>query len=204
MKFTDGQWLLQPGVSSHYATETYAVQCHADRVVVLATTRPIKHRGDTLAGPTLTLTLSSPLPGVIRVAVAHYSASEPPRLHVPMPGATHPDVQIVESGTEVTLRSGPISAVLKKGEGWRLSFRETVDGLELTCSDWRSLGTARSSRTSTRSGAPPARRPTSACPSTSGSQSRVHCWLAESKQAYWMTDAPSSLFARSTSTHSPL
>ncbi|HEY9022822.1 MAG TPA: alpha-xylosidase [Burkholderiaceae bacterium] len=141
MKFTDGQWLLQPGVSSHYATETYAVQCHADRVVVLATTRPIKHRGDTLAGPTLTLTLSSPLPGVIRVAVAHYAASEAPRLHVPMTGATDPAVEIVESETEVALRSGPLRAVLKKGEGWRLSFRETVDGVEreLTRSDWRSL-----------------------------------------------------------------
>lgn len=144
MKFTDGQWLLQPGLAAHYATETYAVQCHADRIVVLATTRPIKHRGDTLAGPTLTLTLSSPLPGVIRVAVAHYAASEPARLHVPMPGATDPAVEIAESDTEVALRSGPLRAVLKKGEGWRLSFRETTGGVEreLTRSDWRSLGYA--------------------------------------------------------------
>ncbi len=142
MKFTDGQWLLQPGVAAHYATETYAVQCHADRIVILATTRPIKHRGDTLAGPTLTLTLSSPLPGVIRVSVAHFAASEPPRLHVPMPGATHPAVQVHETATEVTLSSGPASVELKKGEGWRMTFRETVDGVTrvLTRSDWRSLG----------------------------------------------------------------
>jgi alpha-D-xyloside xylohydrolase len=142
VKFTDGQWLLQPGISAHYAAETYAVQCHADRLVVLATTRPIKHRGDTLAGPTLTLTLTSPLPGVIRVAVAHYAASEAARLHIPMPGATHPAVQIVDGETEVALQSGPLRAVLKKGEGWRLSFRETVDGVEreLTRSDWRGLG----------------------------------------------------------------
>ena len=138
MKFTDGQWLMQAGVVAHYATETYAVQCHADRVVVLATTRNIKHRGDTLQGPTLTLTLSSPLPGVVRVAVQHFSASEPPRLHVPMPGANHPAVQIVETDTEVTLTSGPITATLKKGDGWRLTFSE--GGRVLTRSDWRSLG----------------------------------------------------------------
>jgi alpha-D-xyloside xylohydrolase len=75
MKFTDGQWMLQPGVAAHYAAEAYAVEAHADRLVVLATTRPIKQRGDTLQGPTLTVTLTSPLPGVIRVSVEHYTAS---------------------------------------------------------------------------------------------------------------------------------
>jgi alpha-D-xyloside xylohydrolase len=40
MKFTDGQWMLQPGVAAHYAAEAYAVEAHADRLVVLATTAP--------------------------------------------------------------------------------------------------------------------------------------------------------------------
>ena len=65
MKFTDGQWLLQPGVAAHYATQAYAVELHDDRLVVLATTRHIKHRGDTLQGPTLTLTISS-RPSMVR------------------------------------------------------------------------------------------------------------------------------------------
>jgi len=79
MKFTDGQWMLQPGVAAHYATEAYAVQVFEDRLVVLATTRPIKHRGDTLQGPTLTITISSPLAGAVRISVEHFSASQPPR-----------------------------------------------------------------------------------------------------------------------------
>lgn len=138
MKFTDGQWMLQPGVSAHYATEAYAVEAHDDRLVVLATTRPIKHRGDTLQGPTLTVTLSSPMEGVVRVAVEHFSASQPPRLHVPMPGANQPTVQISETATHATLTSGALSVELKKGEGWSLTFRE--GGRVLTRSDWRSLG----------------------------------------------------------------
>ncbi|RTL47173.1 MAG: alpha-xylosidase [Burkholderiales bacterium] len=138
MKFTDGQWMLQPGVAAHYAAEAYAVEAHEDRLVVLATTRPIKHRGDTLQGPTLTVTLTSPLPGVIRVSVEHYSASTPPRLHVPMVGATQPAVQITETETHATLTSGAISVDVKKGEGWRLVFRE--GSRVLTQSDWRSLG----------------------------------------------------------------
>ncbi|MDR7273187.1 alpha-glucosidase (family GH31 glycosyl hydrolase), partial [Pelomonas saccharophila] len=138
MKFTDGQWMLQPGVAAHYAAEAYAVEVHPDRLVVLATTRPIKHRGDTLQGPTLTVTLSSPLPGVIRVSVEHYSASQAPRLHIPMPGATRTSVLVQDGDTRATLTSGPISVDVKKGEGWSLTFRE--GDRVLTKSDWRGLG----------------------------------------------------------------
>ena len=138
MKFTDGQWLLQPGVAAHYATQAYAVEIHDDRVVVLATTRPIRHRGDTLQGPTLTLTLSSPLPGVVRVQVAHYEASQAPRLHVPMPGATAPRVTIEESDQRVTLTSGALSVDVLKGDGWGLVFREGER--VLTRSDGRGMG----------------------------------------------------------------
>jgi alpha-D-xyloside xylohydrolase len=138
MKFTDGQWLLQPGVAAHYATQAYAVEIHDDRLVVLATTRAIKHRGDTLQGPTLTLTLSSPLPGVVRVQVEHYAASEARRLHIPMVGATNPAVTIEESDAKVTLTSGALSVDVLKGDGWGLVFREGTR--VLTRSDWRGLG----------------------------------------------------------------
>lgn len=138
MKFTDGQWLMQPGIAANYASEAYAVEVQGDRIVVLATSRPIKHRGDTLQGPTLTVTLSSPSEGIVRVSVEHYSASEAPRLHVPMPGASSVPVQITETATHLTLTSGAISVDVRKGEGWQLTFRE--GSRILTRSDWRSLG----------------------------------------------------------------
>jgi len=138
VKFTDGQWLLQPGLAAHYAAEAYDIQAFDDRLVVLATTRPIKHRGDTLAGPVLTLTLSSPAEGVVRVSVQHYADSEPPRLHVPMPGAGRPALRIEQDEESATLTSGVISVQVNKGEGWRLTFRE--GDRVLTKSDWRSLG----------------------------------------------------------------
>ncbi|MDM4765187.1 alpha-xylosidase [Pelomonas sp. SE-A7] len=138
MKFTDGQWMLQPGVAAHYASEAYAVEVHEDRLVILATTRPIKHRGDTLQGPTLTLTLSSPIEGAIRVHVEHFSASQAPRLHVPMPGKTRPQVSTSETETHARLQSGALSVEIRKGEGWSLVFREGDQ--VLTRSDWRALG----------------------------------------------------------------
>jgi alpha-D-xyloside xylohydrolase len=137
MKFTDGQWLLQPGVTAHYATQAYAVEAHADRLVVLATTRAIHHRGDTLQGPTLTLTLSSPLPGVIRVKTEHFSASDAPRLGIPMCGAGQPSVVIEDGESLATLTSGGLSVDVLKGGDWGLVFREGAR--VLTRSSWRSL-----------------------------------------------------------------
>ncbi len=138
MKFTDGQWLLQPGITAHYATEVHAVDVHADRLVLLVTTRPIKHRGDTLQGPTLTVTLSSPLPGAIRVQVEHYAASQAPRLGVPMPGAQASPVHVEDSPERATLTTGGLSVDVIKGESYRLVFRE--GRRVLTKSDWRGLG----------------------------------------------------------------
>ena len=137
MKFTDGQWLLQPGVAAHYAAQAYAVEAHHDRLVVLATTRPIRHRGDTLQGPTLTLTISSPMPGVIRVKAEHFSESDAPRLGIPMPGAGRPDVVVEDGEARATLTSGGLSVDVLKGDDWGLVFREGER--VLTRSGWRGL-----------------------------------------------------------------
>ena len=137
MKFTDGQWLLQPGVTAHYAAQAYAVEAHHDRLVVLATTRPIRHRGDTLQGPTLTLTISSPMPGVIRVKAEHFSESDAPRLGIPMPGAGRPDVVVEDGEARATLTSGGLSVDVLKGADWGLVFRE--GDRVLTRSGWRGL-----------------------------------------------------------------
>jgi alpha-D-xyloside xylohydrolase len=137
MKFTDGQWLLQPGAAAHYATQAYAVEAHPDRLVVLATTRPIRHRGDTLQGPTLTLTLSSPMPGIIRVRTEHFSESDAPRLGIPMPGAGRPDVIVEDGETHATLTSGGLCVDVLKGDDWGLVFRE--GDRVLTRSGWRAL-----------------------------------------------------------------
>ncbi|MBB3193237.1 alpha-xylosidase [Roseateles terrae] len=138
MKFTDGQWLLQPGVVAHYATETYAVDVRPDQVVLLVTTRPIKHRGDTLTGPTLTVTLQSPAPGVIRVSAVHYVAGQEKRLHVPMPGASAQSLQVTETDRQLSITSGALTVDVKKGEGYGLVFRE--GDRVLTRSDGRALG----------------------------------------------------------------
>ena len=57
MKFSDGEWLMQPGVSAHYPVEVHDVTATDDMLVIHAATRPVRHRGDTLGGPLLTIRL---------------------------------------------------------------------------------------------------------------------------------------------------
>lgn len=73
MKFTDGQWLHRAGITAHHPAEAHDISEGADGLVIHAPTRPIQHRGDTLQGPLLTVTLNSPLEGVIRVRIEHFS-----------------------------------------------------------------------------------------------------------------------------------
>jgi alpha-D-xyloside xylohydrolase len=72
MKFTDGNWLHRKGVRAHYAAEAYHVRAAEDGVTILAPCHPIRHRGDTLAGPVVTVPLSSPMADVIRVRLSHF------------------------------------------------------------------------------------------------------------------------------------
>ncbi len=129
MKFTDGLWLLQPGVTSHASAEARAFTREGDRLVVHAPTRPIRHRGDTLGGPMLTWTLSSPLEGVIRVRVEHYSGGPNHRPGIPLSLPGDAPVRIEESENEVRLIAGDLVARLSR-PSWCLTFEH--DGRLLT------------------------------------------------------------------------
>jgi alpha-D-xyloside xylohydrolase len=75
MKFTDGQWLLRPGVTAHYATEARSITSENGRLVIEAPVREIRDRGDTLQGPLLTVTLQFAMRDVIRVRNEHFAGS---------------------------------------------------------------------------------------------------------------------------------
>src|SRR5690606_15051686 len=80
MKFTDGFWQLRPGVTALYAQEAYDIEQtdatpDGTGLVVTAPTTVIAKRGDVLNRPVLTVTLSSPLEGVVRVRVSHHTGA---------------------------------------------------------------------------------------------------------------------------------
>lgn len=122
MKFTDGAWLMQPGLKAHYPVEVHAVRREGDALVVHAPTRPIRHRGDTLQGPLLTLRIDSPLEGVMRVSIEHYCGGVRRGPNIPLEPNPAPAVEIDEADATVTLRSGALRARLARKGPWELAF----------------------------------------------------------------------------------
>jgi alpha-D-xyloside xylohydrolase len=140
MKFTDGNWLMREGVRAFYPAEAYDVETNHDALTVYAPTKPIRHRGDTLSGPLLTIRFSSPVADVIRVTLTHF-AGEPPKLpQFPLFQDSAPGVTIVEDEQAATLASGRLSVRVARGDGWRVEF--LGDDHRITASAFRGMGIA--------------------------------------------------------------
>ena len=138
MKFTDGAWLMQPGVQAYYPAEAHDVTQEGDELVVHAPTRPIRHRGDTLQGPLLTIRLSSPMAGVIKVRVEHFSGAQARGPRIPLEKLPAPKVTITTGADEAVLRSGDLEVRVKRKDGWEVSF--VGGGRVLTRSSSRGMG----------------------------------------------------------------
>ncbi|GAA5026091.1 alpha-xylosidase [Microbacterium fluvii] len=141
MKFTDGFWQLRPGVTALYGQEAYDIDetdaaTDGRGVVVTAPTTVIRGRGDTLNRPVLTVTLSSPLEGVVRVRVAHHEGGT---WHggFGLPGAVAGGVGEASVSAEGgVLTSGALTARVAPGAPWDLAFE--VDGVRVTGSGHKS------------------------------------------------------------------
>ncbi len=123
MKFTDGNWLLQPGVQAHYPAEAHDVTIEQDSLVVHAPTRPIRHRGDTLQGPLLTIRLSSPMSDVIKVRIEHFTGGLERGPYVPFTPQQPAQVKITQNAEESVLLSGELSVHVRRKDGWELTFK---------------------------------------------------------------------------------
>lgn len=140
MKFTDGNWMMRDGVRAHYPAETYEIDADYDTLTILAPTRNIRHRGDTLQGPVLTIRFSSPLPDVIRVRITHYAGARDRGPHFPLlaeEGMNPVSVQVDEEAA--TLTSGKLTVRVNR-KGWGVDF--TAEGQTITRSPSRGIGYA--------------------------------------------------------------
>ncbi|WP_407359143.1 alpha-xylosidase [Microbacterium sp. LTA6] len=81
MKFTDGYWLTRPGFTPLFGVEVDDIRVdeQAGTLTVYAATAGIRHRGDTLNRPMLTITFSAPSPGVVRTRVQRHAGGVHPR-----------------------------------------------------------------------------------------------------------------------------
>lgn len=120
MKFTDGNWMHQKGVTPHYAAECHIVKDDGAGLTLLVPCHAIRHRGDTLSGPMLTIKLRAPRPGIISVKITHFEGVKDHGPHFETYEAPADfDWQVRED--EVRFRSGSLTAVIRRNP-WTLSF----------------------------------------------------------------------------------
>ena len=122
MKFTDGNWLLQPGVLVETPTQLYDYSIEKDRVFCLAPTRWINHRGATLDGAVLTYKLFSPLPNVIGVRIYHHTGKRDLGPHFELETDPNHGPEIMDEDRQIVFVSGETRAVIPKDQPWELSF----------------------------------------------------------------------------------
>jgi alpha-D-xyloside xylohydrolase len=137
MKFTDGFWHTRPGVTAFYAQEAYDIEQVGAALRISAPTKVIERRGDVLNRAMLTVTLTSPLEGIIKVRVEQHTGTRTG------PGfdlvGAEPDAgDIVVDTTGGTLTAGPLTARVSPGAPFDLSFE--ADGKTLTESGHKSIG----------------------------------------------------------------
>ncbi|WP_061963080.1 alpha-xylosidase [Demequina aurantiaca] len=136
MKFTDGYWHLRPGVTATYAQEAFDITEVEDSLVVHAPGRQILQRGNVLNQPMLTVTLSSPLEGVVRVRIEHHKgAHRSPGFAI---NETEGAASVTVNDAGGNLVTGSLTAHITKGAPWDLSFSH--DGRRLTGSGHKSVG----------------------------------------------------------------
>jgi alpha-D-xyloside xylohydrolase len=122
IKFTDGFWLMRPGVAATYALAAHRIECTDRAIDVLAATKMVRHRGDTLNAATLGVLLDSPYPNVVRVRVSHHSGGPPP-LTFPLDESHNHQVAVAGGGEGSTLTTAELTArVAAAGHDWNLEF----------------------------------------------------------------------------------
>ncbi|MEU3254922.1 alpha-xylosidase [Streptomyces sp. NPDC006997] len=140
MKFTDGYWLLREGVTAAHPVEVLDVAEQDGALAVHAPTQPIRHRGDLLKGPVVTITAHAPMPDVIGVTVTHFQGEQPrgPEFDLHRTDFTP---QLSYDDEHATLISGALSVRIARGGPWHVDF--LAHGRALTTSGPKGIGIMR-------------------------------------------------------------
>jgi alpha-D-xyloside xylohydrolase len=139
MKFTDGYWLVREGFTVERPAEAYDTRAAGDRLQILAPTRRIQTRGDTLNRSTLAVTLDAPATEVLRVRIEHHAGVVNRGPAFELPGAGGAEVIIDADAAAPTISTGRLTARVAR-DPLQIDFE--LDGKRLTSALPRSIGLA--------------------------------------------------------------
>lgn len=137
MKFNQGFWKLQDDVTPTYAMRVHELEVSNDALVAYISNVPQSERGNLLAGSVITLRISSPLEGVIRVQAKHFKGTRSNQPKFDLNDTLKACTSTTRDETNATLTSGPLSARLNIGVP--NSFDFIGEGQVITSSKPKSL-----------------------------------------------------------------
>lgn len=144
MKFSNGCWLEKEGTAVFSPAEVYYVKKESAKLTITAPTSKINHRGDTLGGVNLTISITSPGEDVIRIRADHYLGVVNRGPEFELQNITNKDLDITENDDEIIVLSGKLKLVITKCNCYFKFYRiVTSDNGEsedlLTTSSWKDL-----------------------------------------------------------------
>ncbi|WP_329459524.1 alpha-xylosidase [Streptomyces sp. NBC_01497] len=123
MKFTDGYWMMRPGVSAHHAASVADAVVADDRFTLYAPVGPVGHRGATLNAPLLSVDCWSPAEGVIGVRLTHHAGAPSAGPEFALSVQEEGDhAKTRRDGSLLHLDSGELSLTVDTQGPWRLDF----------------------------------------------------------------------------------
>ena len=134
MKFTDGYWRKRDGLTVLHPVQLQDTTSDATSLTAYAAAKRVQGRGDTLDAPIITVSLSAPMPDVVRVSISHFAGALPrtPEFEIFAEPDFRPEI------SPQALVSGSLTARFSEGDAWGLEF--LADGKRLTRSGWKGMG----------------------------------------------------------------
>ncbi|EKY3198559.1 alpha-xylosidase [Cronobacter turicensis] len=145
MKISDGNWLIQPGLSLLHPVQVFDVEQRDGEMVVYAAPRDVRERAGQLDIPLFTLRFFSPQEGIIGVRIEHFQGVPDHGPHYPLNTEAHVQVELRDTDRYAELKSGALSVRVTKGENWALDFLR--DAERITGSQVKNNGYVQDSNT---------------------------------------------------------
>lgn len=114
MRFTDGAWRVAEGFDIHPAREVRFVSHLENKITLTIPAFHVYNRGSTLSGPYVTVEITSPFENAFRIRAYHFKGDKSCAGSLFELNDGCVPVDVTESESEITIRSGDSSLVILK------------------------------------------------------------------------------------------
>lgn len=135
MKFTNGNWLVKAGIEIYGTTEIVDFEATNYSLTLYVMPFHVKHKGDTLGGPMLTVVLTAPHEDVIKINAYHFKRNEKKPEFILRDERR--SVIIEEKNEFIYFKSGNLTSKIRKNGDFSMNF--FYNDVYLTGSDFKSL-----------------------------------------------------------------